>query len=64
MTGFDGMHIGRSFGDLHPIEDECPCPQEPCGLVSKDKIDPSCTQHVGTKTIRQAHLESECPAKG
>lgn len=63
MTAFEGMHIGRSFGDVHTIEDNCPCPKAPCGLVYRDQVSPDCTQHVGTKTIRQAHTEDECPAK-
>lgn len=31
-------HIGRSWTE-HPIEDTCPCPQEPCGLIGVARID-------------------------
>jgi hypothetical protein len=59
-------HIGRSWpGDTH-IEDTCPCPQEPCGLVDMTKASPDCDQHhVGgahyAKTIRQGHRAERCP---
>lgn len=57
-------HIGRSF-EGHSLEDDCPCPQEPCGLVSWDRILPDCPQHgfSACKTIRQSHLEEKCPAE-
>lgn len=54
-------HVGRAFTG-HAIEDACPCPKEPCQLVSLEDASPDCTQHTPTKTIRQAHLASECPA--
>lgn len=43
------------------MEDACPCPQEPCGLVATP--DPECVQHGPrfSKTIRQAHHSDECP---
>lgn len=55
-------HIGRSWED-HPLEDACPCPKEPCGLVDRDKAVPECLHHPVTryKTIRQGHYEDECP---
>lgn len=55
-------HAGRSFTG-HRIEDECPCSQEACGLVSIDKANPECSQHpLGRfKTIRQGHKASACP---
>lgn len=57
-------HIGRSF-EGHPLEDDCPCPQELCGLVSWDRILPDCPQHGPTavKTFRQSHPEEKCPAE-
>jgi hypothetical protein len=56
------MHLGRAFQGHRP-EDECPCPQEACGLVAEDRIAPECEQHKPTKTIRQGHLASACPGK-
>lgn len=55
-------HIGRSF-DGHPLEDACPCPQEPCGLIDVSRIDPTCGQHAlaAGKTIRQSHTAERCP---
>lgn len=55
-------HIGRSFQG-HPLEDACPCPQEPCGLVAMDKALPACDQHGfrKAKTLRQRHLAEQCP---
>ncbi|MFJ2298126.1 hypothetical protein [Oerskovia paurometabola] len=55
-------HIGRSF-DGHPLEDTCPCPQEPCGLIDVARIDPTCPQHAlaAGATIRQAHIPERCP---
>jgi len=55
-------HVGRSWSG-HQIEDLCPCPQEPCGLVDLQKADPQCVQHNLTRTIRQGHAEEDCPAK-
>ncbi|WP_043709852.1 hypothetical protein [Leifsonia aquatica] len=55
-------HYGRSF-EGHWMEDDCPCPQEPCGLVSKPVEE--CDQHpLGRfKTIRQSHPAERCPAR-
>ena len=63
MDGFS--HIGRSFGDDTRIENECICPQEPCGLIATDKVDGNCEQHGFTfaKTIRQSHSPEDCPVK-
>jgi hypothetical protein len=57
-------HIGRSFRG-HPIENECPCPQEPCGLVDTRRIDPDCPQHAlkACKTIRASHPADKCPGE-
>jgi hypothetical protein len=62
MTG-DFQHVGRAWVG-HAIEDACPCPQEPCGLVDYMKADPSCPHHAmaAAKTIRQAHSADKCPA--
>lgn len=62
MTTF---HIGRSWTG-HELEDECPCPQAPCGLVSVDQVDPQCTQHPveRAQTIRQSHPATACVEKG
>jgi hypothetical protein len=59
---FAGHHIGRSFSG-HPLEDECPCPQESCGLVAYERIDPDCPQHAAKliKTMRQGHRVEDCP---
>lgn len=55
------MHFGRSW-EGHPLEDECPCPQEPCGLVSEPVEE--CEQHpmIRSKTMRQGHSADMCPA--
>lgn len=65
MSDLKGYHIGRSWPGQHFIEDECPCPQEPCGLVDVDRADPTCPHHPPErgKTIRQSHLAGACPAK-
>jgi hypothetical protein len=57
------MHIGRSFVPHHTIEDECICPQQPCGLIKRDEIDPACPEHALTaaKTFRSNHMHKECP---
>lgn len=55
-------HVGRSFSG-HPLEDECPCPKEPCGLVAMTRASADCTEHALTagKTIRQSHPSERCP---
>ena len=57
-------HIGRSWTGHH-IEDACPCPKAPCGLVDAMTIDPDCNQHSMTaaKSIRQMHRADDCPAQ-
>lgn len=54
------MHVGRSWTG-HSIEDDCPCPSQPCGLVT---INPDCPQHslMAAKTIRQSHTPQKCSA--
>lgn len=55
-------HIGRSFEGT-VLEDTCPCPKAPCGLVIAAEIVKDCAQHslAAMKTIRQVHLEDNCP---
>lgn len=61
MTGEGPFHIGRGFHG-HATEGECPCPQEDCGLIHEERIDPECEQHPfkRAKTIRQMHRANEC----
>ncbi|GAA3717877.1 hypothetical protein [Streptomyces tremellae] len=56
-------HIGRHWHG-HDIEDNCPCPQAPCGLIAEGTAVPECTQHPAARsqTIRQSHLATACPA--
>ncbi len=56
-------HIGRSWGASRAIEDGCPCPKEPCGLVDEAKASPGCTEHPpeACKSIRQGHYPEDCP---
>lgn len=56
-------HVGRSFTG-HRLEDQCPCPKEPCGLIDTRKAVGECTEHTfwAAKTIRQAHPAYLCPA--
>lgn len=64
MAELNTLHISRSWKGMgHPLEDECPCPQEPCGYVSMARADPTCPQHgLGNeKTIRDSHMEKDCP---
>lgn len=62
MSPYWGSHIGRSFGDARWIEEACPCPKEPCGLVDTNKAVPECGHHpfAAYKTIRQAHAPENC----
>lgn len=57
------FHFGRAWSG-HEIEDACPCPQAPCGLVSSHEVRPDCGHHamVAAKTLRQRHVATECPA--
>ncbi|MEO3860917.1 hypothetical protein [Acrocarpospora sp. B8E8] len=60
-----GTHRGRSWSG-HPLEDECPCPQEPCGLVDPGNAAPDCVQHGRNhpaKTMRQGHAADDCPGE-
>jgi hypothetical protein len=53
-------HFGRAWAGS-AIEDVCPCPQEPCGLVSTSV--PECEQHTRNRTVRQGHPASRCPGQ-
>lgn len=55
------VHVGRSFVGHH-LEDGCPCPKEPCGLVADVKV-LNCPEHSwqSGKTIRQTHAAQDCP---
>lgn len=57
-------HISRSWPDMGtPLEDACPCPQEPCGHVAWSRIDPECDQHglSAARTMRSMHAAADCP---
>lgn len=62
MTPAD-LHIGRSWHGT-PLEDECPCPKAPCGLVVMGTADPTCTEHPPerAKSMRRIHAADTCPA--
>ena len=62
IPNYDNLHLGRSFSG-HWLEDDCPCPQEGCGLISGRRVSPDCDQHRrgSSKTMRQIHHESKCP---
>lgn len=63
MTEQNHFHVGRAWTG-HQMEDECPCPQEPCGLVSLGKVVEDCPQHAfgRFKTMRQGHKDIACPS--
>lgn len=58
------MHVGRSWTGTE-LEDACPCPKQPCGLVVPAEAAEECTQHPPkrVKTIRQAHPADRCPGR-
>lgn len=64
MTYGGDTHIGRSFVG-HPLEDGCPCPKEPCGLVARSRAVSECREHpvVRGKSIRQGHSPGDCPGE-
>lgn len=64
MADWMNYHIGRSWNG-HRLEDACPCPQEPCGLVARANVVPDCPQHGlrACKTIRQSHTPANCPGE-
>lgn len=53
-------HIGR-WSDGHQLEDACPCPKAPCGLVIRQQA--ICEEHALTagKAMRQGHPATHCP---
>lgn len=55
-------HMGRSFAGT-PLEDNCPCPKAPCGLVDIENVHPECGEHpyYRAKTMRQGHRADQCP---
>lgn len=55
-------HVCRSFSSTH-LEDDCPCPQEACGFVARDKIRVDCPEHSiwAAKSIRRSHRPDACP---
>ena len=55
------IHVGRSWTD-NRLEQFCPCPLEPCGLVARDKAHPDCEEHTTrARTMRQIHETENCP---
>ncbi len=53
-------HIGCYWPGMFPhIEQTCPCPKSPCGLVIPDPLI-DCADHHGSRPIRQAHHVSDC----
>lgn len=58
-----GTHIGRSWAG-HDLEDDCPCPKAPCGLVVQETVAEECDQHPiqAAKTMRQSHRADQCPS--
>lgn len=56
------MHMGRHWVG-HDIEDRCPCPQEPCGLIDPANRHVDCVQHLSSRTFRQDHPADRCPGR-
>lgn len=54
-------HWGRSFSGTR-LENTCPCPKAPCGLVDSLTLDQACDRHSwnAAKTTRQFHRAEEC----
>lgn len=59
------MHIGRSWRGSTHLEDTCPCPKAPCGLVDRATVSDDCPEHAvsAMKTMRQGHSPENCPQK-
>ncbi|MFD0146192.1 MULTISPECIES: hypothetical protein [unclassified Streptomyces] len=55
------IHIGRSW-TTHEIEDTCPCPKAPCGLVIWRQVTDACSEHhwSAAKSMRQSHPAERC----
>jgi hypothetical protein len=56
--------MGRSWNGS-ALEDECPCPKAPCGLVMVEEALADCPQHslTAAKSMRQIHPAYACPGK-
>lgn len=56
-------HWSRHWDGPGELEYRCPCPKAPCGMVARDNVDPSCSQHpvARTKTCRSSHQPEDCP---
>lgn len=56
------FHVGRSWTGTE-VEDGCPCPKEPCGLVDIARAVPECDHHPveRMKSMRQGHKAAACP---
>lgn len=65
MLDLNNHHVGRSWAPQHDVEDNCPCPQQPCGLVLGGGISPDCPEHhwSAAKSMRQMHPAEKCPGK-
>lgn len=59
----EDMHFGRSWEGTR-LEDECPCPKAPCGLVT-GVLQSGCPEHdpMAAKTMRQGHSAADCPGR-
>jgi hypothetical protein len=57
------LHIGRSWDGPGHLEETCPCPKAPCGLVDTYNTAPECLQHPygRFKTMRSGHTPDKCP---
>lgn len=62
MTIRFGQHCARAWTGT-AIEQSCPCPKEPCGLVDPGRAHPDCLHHPlkRGKSFRQIHSEDHCP---
>lgn len=59
------MHVGNVPAPEHFLEDKCPCPQSPCGLIAFNDINEDCPYHSETagKRVKQAHLPEDCKSE-
>lgn len=55
-------HVGRSWDGPGHLEESCPCPKAPCGLVDTGTVDEACMQHPVSryKTMRTGHRAEHC----
>ncbi len=56
-------HVSRHWSGPGPLEEDCPCPKEPCGFVAGDRADWECDQHHWrfAKSMRSGHSPENCP---